>query len=89
MLKHILAILLLTLSSLAFAADQIDINTADATTLSTTMKGVGEAKAEAIIAYRNDHGAFKSVDNLVQVKGIGEKTVEVNRAVVTVGQVKQ
>ncbi len=89
MLKHILAILLLTLSSLAFAADQIDINTADATTLSTTMKGVGEAKAEAIIAYRNDHGAFKSVDDLVQVKGIGEKTVEVNRAVVTVGQVKQ
>ena len=87
-IKQIFAVLLLTLSSLAFAADSIDINTADAGTIATTMKGVGEAKAAAIVAYRNDHGAFKSVDDLVLVKGIGEKTVEINREVMMVGEVK-
>ncbi len=85
MLKQLFAVLLLTLSSLAFAADTININTADADTIAVMMKGVGEAKAAAIVAYRNDHGAFKSVDDLVLVKGIGEKTVEINRDVVTVG----
>ncbi len=87
-IKQIFAVLLLTLSSLAFAADSIDINTADAGTIATTMKGVGEAKAAAIVAYRNDHGAFKSVDDLVLVKGIGEKTVEINRDVMMVSEVK-
>ncbi len=89
MLKHILAVLLLTISSLSFAADTIDINTADAATIASTMKGVGETKAAAIVTYRNDHGAFKSVDDLVLVKGIGEKTVEVNREVMTVDSVKE
>ncbi len=88
MLKHLIAVLLLTISSFSFAADAIDINIADATSIATTMKGVGETKAAAIVAYRNDHGAFKSVDDLVLVKGIGEKTVEINRKLVTVGQVE-
>ena len=88
MFKHFLAVLLLTLSSLSFATDPVDINTADAATIAATVKGVGEAKAAAIVAYRNDHGAFKSVDDLVLVKGIGEKTVEINRELMTVGQVK-
>jgi competence protein ComEA len=85
MIKQLFAVLLLTLSSLSFAADTININTVDADTIAVTMKGVGEAKAAAIVAYRNDHGAFKSVDDLVLVKGIGEKTVEMNRDVITVG----
>ena len=89
MFKQIIAVLLLALSSLAFAADTIDINTADAATIATTMKGVGEAKAAAIVAYRNDHGAFKTVDDLVLVKGIGEKTVEINREVMMIGPVKE
>lgn len=88
MLKNIVAILLLTLSSLAFAADKIDINSADAETIAITMSGVGEAKAAAIVAYRKDHGAFKSIDDLVLVKGIGEKTVELNRNLVMIGKVK-
>nr|MBA3493967.1 helix-hairpin-helix domain-containing protein [Gammaproteobacteria bacterium] len=41
--------------------------------------GIGPAKAEAIVAYREKHGPFKSVDDLVMVQGIGEKTVEMNR----------
>ena len=63
----------------AFAAQPVDINTADAPTLAASLRGVGESKAEAIVAYREANGAFKSADDLVKVKGIGEKTVELNR----------
>ena len=84
MLKKFIAVLLLALSSLAFAADPININTAEADVMASTMTGVGESKAAAIVAYRNEHGAFQSVDDLVLVKGIGEKTVEINRDVMMV-----
>jgi len=63
----------------AFAAQPVDINTADAPTLASSLRGVGESKAEAIVAYREANGAFKSADDLVKVKGIGEKTLELNR----------
>lgn len=54
--------------------NSVNINTADAATL-TDLKGIGPKKAQNIIAYRNEHGAFKSVDDLAQVKGIGEKSL--------------
>ena len=73
-----IAFLLLGLSSLAMAAT-VNINTADASALAATIKGVGEKKAAAIIAYRKSHGSFKSVDDLANVKGISQKTIEANR----------
>lgn len=69
----------------AHAAEPVNINTADAATMAARLNGVGESKAEAIVAYREEHGAFKSVDQLAQVKGIGLKTVEKNRELLTVG----
>jgi len=69
----------------AHAAEPVNINTADAATLSARLNGVGESKAEAIVAYREEHGAFKTIDQLAQVKGIGLKTVEKNREMLTVG----
>ncbi|HWV16275.1 MAG TPA: ComEA family DNA-binding protein [Cellvibrio sp.] len=56
----------------------ININTADAQTL-TRLKGVGLKKAEAIVAWRNANGSFKTLEQLAEVKGIGSKTVEINR----------
>jgi len=83
--KSLLLSLLLA-SSFAFAAGApVNINTADAATLSAAMNGVGMAKAEAIVAYRKQHGAFRSLDQLADVKGIGLKTIEKNRTAVTVG----
>ncbi|MDC3332772.1 ComEA family DNA-binding protein [bacterium] len=62
------------------AADSnINLNTATAEQLADTMVGVGSAKAKAIITYRESHGPFKTVDELVYVKGIGESLVEKNR----------
>jgi competence protein ComEA len=78
-------VLSLALAASAFAAGKVDINTADAATIAATLNGVGEAKAEAIVAHRKQHGPFKSAEQLAEVKGIGLKTVEKNRDVISVG----
>lgn len=56
----------------------ININTADATAL-TELDGIGPAKAAAIVDYRKQHGPFKSVEQLADVKGIGDAFIEKNR----------
>lgn len=55
--------------------DSININTATKGQL-MTLPGIGNAKAEAIIAYRTQHGAFESVDALMQIPGIKEGILE-------------
>ena len=60
-------------------ADVVNVNKADTEMLISAMTGIGEAKARAIIEYREKNGPFKSIDDLVFVKGIGSKTVEKNR----------
>ena len=69
----------------ALAADQVDINTADAATLDRVLDGVGPSKAEAIVAHRKQHGAFRSADELAEVKGIGLALVEANRDRIEIG----
>lgn len=68
-----------------FAAEPVNINSADATTLATAIQGVGEKRAQAIVAYREANGPFKSVDDLVLVQGVGPKILEENRSSLTVG----
>ena len=57
----------------------VDINTADAETLARMLQGVGMVKAQDIVAYRETYGDFKSVEELLEVKGIGPATLERNR----------
>jgi len=52
-------------------AETVNINTADKDTLMTVIKGVGEKRAEAIIAYREQNGPFKSIEELAEVRGVG------------------
>jgi competence protein ComEA len=61
-------------------ADAVNINTADARTIAKELKGIGVARAQAIVAYRNEHGPFKSPDDLGLVKGIAQKVIDQNRA---------
>ena len=61
-------------------AGPVDVNTADAETISAELKGIGMTKATAIVEYRKKHGPFRSADDLTLVKGIGERTVEINRS---------
>lgn len=58
---------------------RLDLNTADALTLQSTLTGIGKTKAEAIVAYRTEHGAFASVDELLEIKGIGKALLDRNR----------
>ena len=58
---------------------KINLNKADVFVITGSVKGIGDKRAEAIVAYREAHQGFKSIDELAQVKGIGERFVERNR----------
>ena len=88
-LKTALVCLALACTPFTFAADnpsdlvspleKVDINAADAATIAQVMDGVGLVKAQEIVAYRDMNGKFQSIDQLIEVKGIGTATVEKNR----------
>lgn len=78
-LRRILFALVVSLVSLTSWADPIDINTATAEQFASALKGVGPNKAQAIVQYRQNHGPFKTIEDLSLVRGIGEKTIEANR----------
>ncbi|MDM5339024.1 helix-hairpin-helix domain-containing protein [Fictibacillus enclensis] len=61
----------------------VNINTANDQELQT-ITGIGPSKAKAIITFREENGGFKTVDDLLNVPGIGEKSLENMRAQVTV-----
>ena len=76
----------LVFAGAAFGAVQVDINTADAVTLARELSDVGLVKAEAIVAYRNAHGPFATLDDLAKVKGIGPRVIEENRERIVFGR---
>ncbi len=65
--------------SAAVVASKVNINKANAETIAEVLNGVGKKKADAIIAYRKQHGSFKSINELLEVKGIGESTLQKNK----------
>lgn len=82
-MKSLITFLLTALFAVwAWAAEPVNINAASAEQISEALKGVGQSKAEAIVAYRNENGKFEHVDELVNVKGIGIRTVDINRELI-------
>ena len=65
--------------------ERVDINTADAETIARVLVGVGQSKAEAIVAYREENGRFEDVEDLALVRGIGEATVKRNESRISLG----
>lgn len=59
---------------------RLNLNTATAQELAKGMKGIGIKKAEAIVAHREKNGQFKSVEDLLKVKGVGPATLQKNAA---------
>ena len=78
-MKHLMFASLLAMASGVAFAGAVNINTADAKTLAKELKGIGMAKAEAIVKYRSEKGPFKSVDEIKKVEGVGEATFETNK----------
>ncbi len=81
--------LLVLLSAVAFSLSAsvwaaVDLNNASQAELET-VKGIGPAKAKAIIDYRTKNGSFKSIDDLDKVPGFGKKTVDAVKKDITVG----
>lgn len=87
--KSLVLLLFAVASPIAAVADPVNINTADAATISAELQGVGMSKAQAIVAYRKSHGPFKSYEDLTLVKGIGARTVEINRSNILLKAAKQ
>ncbi|MFO1351129.1 MAG: helix-hairpin-helix domain-containing protein [Gammaproteobacteria bacterium] len=81
--SRFIALVALLLTGLTTAAHAIDINSASADEIAAALKGVGPKQAAAIVEYRTQHGPFKSIDDLSLVKGIGEKTIANNRAMIS------
>ncbi|TDY02660.1 ComEA family DNA-binding protein [Thiohalophilus thiocyanatoxydans] len=81
-MKKLIQTLVLTLSMLSagFAfAEPVNINSATAAELSANINGVGQKKAEAIIKYREEHGPFKQIEDLMKVQGVGPGIFAKNR----------
>ena len=72
------------LAPLGVLAEPINLNQADAETIARELDGVGAARAQAIVDYRKQYGAFESVEDLLNVRGIGEQILEANRDNMTV-----
>ena len=66
-------VLSLALAGAAIAGETVNINSADAATLDRVLVNIGPSKAQAIVEYRKAHGAFRSAEQLAEVKGVGLK----------------
>jgi len=70
------------LASLAWAAEPVNVNTASAEEIAESLNGVGLIKAARIVEYRQANGPFTHVDELVNVKGIGIRTIDKNKEMI-------
>lgn len=75
-MKKLFVALFAVFCSFNVIASPVNINTADAKTIAEALSGIGLKKAEAIVKYREEKGPFKTAEDLVNVNGIGGKTVE-------------
>jgi len=83
----VLAVASVSPLSAAEGNDPVDLNRATISDL-VQLPGVGEVIAKRIVDFREEHGPFKRVDDLMKVKGIGEKSLDKIRPYVRVGKAK-
>ncbi|TXH70046.1 MAG: helix-hairpin-helix domain-containing protein [Thiothrix sp.] len=87
-MKHLASIILVagSLFTSHVFAEMVNINKADAKVMQENLKGIGIKKAEAIISYRTEHGDFKKLEDLKEVKGIGDALFEKIKADISLDQ---
>ena len=84
-MKKFYALLIGLAAPAVLFAGPVDINSADAQTIADELDGIGLVRAQAIVEYRNRHGAFRSADEVLNVKGIGPQILDVNRGNILTG----
>jgi competence protein ComEA len=75
----------MTSLSMPSLAAPVDVNSADVQSLSDALTGIGPAIAKAIVEYREQNGPFSSVEDLLNVKGVGPTVLERNKADIIIG----
>jgi competence protein ComEA len=78
--RTIVQALIASLLPAAGWAGPVNVNSADANTLARELDGIGPAKAQAIVEYRQKNGPFRSAEDLLKVQGIGQKVLDQNKA---------
>lgn len=87
MFKKVFLAFVMVISAFSLQASEVvNINSADAATIEHKLKGIGATKAQAIVKYRQQNGSFKSIEELANVSGIGEKTLEKIRGQISVSK---
>jgi competence protein ComEA len=87
MMRFILSLVATTiLAAAAWAVEPVNVNTASAEEIAANLKGIGPSKARLIVEYREANGSFVHADELVNVKGIGIKTVDQNRGMILLSE---
>lgn len=66
------------MAQLTQVQEQVNVNDADVQTIQRVLVGIGRSKAAAIVAYREANGRFYSLEELLEVKGIGKSTLKKN-----------
>lgn len=79
-MKKLVSLIAFFLFSLNLHAAPVDVNSADAAMLAESLQGVGPKIASAIVEYRKQHGPYKTVDDLLNIKGLGPRTLERNKS---------
>lgn len=82
-LSCVMVISILMVPVCIMAGEKINLNTATLEEL-TELKGIGQAYAQRIIDYRQNYGPFEKIEDLMKVKGIGQKTFDANKDIITV-----
>ncbi len=78
-IQLVFGLLLTGVVALTSWAGPVDLNSADAETIARELNGVGVARAQAIVEYREQYGAFSSAEDLLNVSGIGTHILQVNK----------
>lgn len=81
--------LLLVGGGLAFASELVNINAADVESIASALIGIGPAKAQAIVDYREEFGAFVQIQDITNVPGIGMATLDQIKSLITLGDAVQ
>jgi competence protein ComEA len=82
--KTLLLCLALCLGAVSIQAQPININQANVEEIAENLQQVGMVKAQAIVDYRDEHGEYHDIDQLLQVRGIGISTLELNKDLIVV-----